>query len=135
MLFVGKNTFGSRTLFLKSAHRLMAKNIEILSRQNVLSFIAKMGAVNLDIVPSKDKESGQLRKYSDGTQKYFFALDNAEGTRGAVSHSLAKELESGKKLNVADLVMADTIEEGSTEHIALLMKRGEGNSIQTISVR
>ncbi len=110
----------------------MAKNLNILSRQNVISFMHKLGAVNLDIVPSKDKETKTLRKYEDGTQKYFFALDDEAGTRGAVSKSLAEDLDAGKQLNVADLVVADTIMEGSTAHVSMLMRRGESNSVQRI---
>lgn len=112
---------GLVTLFLKSANNIMA-NISIVSRQNVISFIKDNGATNLDIV--KNPKTG----------KFFFALDNTSSTKGAVSKSLQEALGSGQKLSISDIVVADTVMEGETAHVWLLMKRGEGNTVQSFGL-
>lgn len=97
-------------------------NISILSRQNVVEFIRSNSATRLDFVKNPH------------TQKLFFALDNKGATKGAISKSLQEEIASGKALNISDVVVADTVMEGTTEHCWLLMKVGESNRIGGFSL-
>lgn len=112
---------GLVTLFLKSALRVMA-NITILSRSNVVEFIKANDATKLDFVKNPH------------TQKMFFALNDAKGTKGAISKSLQEEIASGKQLSISEVVVADTVMEGSTTHCLLLMKAGESNTLGGFSL-
>jgi hypothetical protein len=97
-------------------------NITILSRNNVIEFIRDNKATRLDFVKNPH------------TQKLFFALDNKEATKGAISKSLQEEIASGKKLSISEVVVADTVMEGSTAHCLLLMKKGESNTVGGFSL-
>lgn len=106
---------------LKSALRVMA-NITILSRSNVVEFIKANDATKLDFVKNPH------------TQKMFFALNDAKGTKGAISKSLQEEIASGKQLSISEVIVADTVMEGSTNHCLLLMKAGESNTLGGFSL-
>lgn len=108
-------------------------NITILSRQNVVEFLKSKVATKMDFV--KSKEVGEGNK-----PKFFFALNNSEqtvlpdgrtvsGTRGAISKALQEEIAAGKALNINDVIVADTVMEGSSKHCWLLMKAGESNTV------
>lgn len=112
---------GLVTLFLKSALRVMA-NITILNRSNVIEFIKANDATKLDFVKNPH------------TQKMFFALNDAKGTKGAISKSLQEEIASGKQLSISEVIVADTVMEGSTAHCLLLMKAGESNTLGGFSL-
>ena len=112
---------GLVTLFLKSALIGMA-NITILSRSNVIEFIKANDATKLDFARNPH------------TQKMFFALNDAKGTKGAISKSLQEEIASGKALSISEVVVADTVMEGSSQHCWLLMKAGESNTLGGFSL-
>ena len=114
-------SMGLVTLFLKSANKIMA-NISIISRQNVVEFITDNKATKLDFV--KNPKTGKL----------FFALDNKASTKGAISKALQEEITSGRGLSVSEVVVADTVMEGTTDHVWLLMKAGESNRIGGFSL-
>ena len=114
-------SMGLVTLFLKSANKTMA-NISIISRQNVVEFITDNKATKLDFV--KNPKTGKM----------FFALDNKEATKGAISKSLQEDIASGKKLNISEVTVADTVMEGESAHVWLLMKAGESNRIGGFSL-
>lgn len=106
-------------------------NLNILSRMNVVEFLKSKNATRLDYIPCKGG-------YEDGSAKFFFALNNSEksivgdreviGTRGAISKSLAKDIADGKSLSINDVVVADTVMEGSSNHVWMLMRASESNS-------
>ena len=92
-------------------------NITINTRENVVEFIGRNHATKLDFV--KNPKTGKM----------FFALDNSAGTKGAISKALQEEIASGKRLSISEVTVADTVMEGSTEHVWLLMKVGESNRL------
>ena len=112
---------GLATLFLKSANKIMA-NINIISRQNVVEFITDNKGTKLDFV--KNPKTGKL----------FFALNNSAATKGAISKALQEEIASGKQLSISEVVVADTVMDGESAHVWLLMKAGESNRIGGFSL-
>lgn len=97
-------------------------NITINSRENVIEFISRNHATKLDFVRNPK------------TDKLFFALNNSAATKGAISKALQEEIASGKQLSISEVVVADTVMEGSSEHVLLLMKAGESNRIGGFSL-
>lgn len=112
-------------------------NLAIHNRMNVIEFLRSKSATKMDFVKSKSV-------YKDGSQKYFFALNNSEksvvdgreiiGTRGAISESLAKDITAGKQLNLNEVMVADTTLDGSSQHVWMLIRAGEGNSVGGFSL-
>lgn len=112
-------------------------NLAIHNRMNVIEFLRSKSATKMDFVKSKSV-------YKDGGQKFFFALNNSEksvvdgreiiGTRGAISESLAKDISAGKQLNLNEVMVADTTLDGSSTHVWMLIRAGEGNSVGGFSL-
>lgn len=104
---------------------------------NVVEFLRSKSATKMDFVKSKST-------YNDGSQKFFFALNNSEksvvdgreiiGTRGAISESLAKDIAAGKQLSINDVMVADTTLDGSSTHVWMLIKAGETNAVGGFSL-
>ncbi len=97
-------------------------NISINSRENVIEFIGRNHATRLDIV--KNPKTGKM----------FFSLDNKEATKGAVSKSLQEDIASGKKLSLSEVTVGETVMEGQSTPVYLLMKRGESNTLQSFAL-
>lgn len=107
---------------IRLSEQTVMANITINTRENVVEFIGRNHATKLDFV--KNPKTGKL----------FFALDNREATKGAISKALQEEIASGKKLAISEVVVADTVMEGTTDHVYLLMKAGESNRVGGFSL-